>query len=286
MYVENVPTRALGRPSSFAIAAPGPLSKPCAAWAWRRCSTAATRGSDRAAATWSPRGFRPASNLAMARPLGRQYVRWRAGGLRAVDEDDQYEAMDWLSERRRLVRRQHPPVRFRHSRGGKRGRPVVVYRLAGGRRRAAGGGAPGDATDPNALPGAVEPPHGAFRPACSWATAACSPMPAFRICAGTSASAGGRRCATRSARCCAISASPAASFRPQDTAPKPPGMRPSGRTRFPAPRTGRSPPFGPSQSGLCQGGPRPSRSASTRLLRQQDGPLTGIFGCKAKATSP
>lgn len=112
---------------------------------------------DRVVAMIAARVLAPASKLALARELRAETLRTTLGeclGLESVEEDELYEAMDWLLERQERVEqklaKRHlsegtlalydvtstyfegrccPLARFGHSRDGKRDNPQIVFGL-------------------------------------------------------------------------------------------------------------------------------------------------------------
>ena len=139
-------------------------------------------GRQRVLAMIAQRLIRPGSKLASVRSMNNTTLGDELG-LGRFDEDDLYEAMDWLAKRqgeieKRLARRHlrdggHvlydvtssyyegktcPLMRFGYSRDGKRGRPIVVYGVLADR-----GGVPvalraypGDTGDPATVPDQLE----------------------------------------------------------------------------------------------------------------------------------
>ena len=137
---------------------------------------------ERVLAMIAQRLIRPDSKLASVRLMNNTTLCDELG-LGCFDEDDLYEAMDWLAERqgeieKRLARRhlrcgghvlydvtssyyegkKCPLMRFGYSRDGKKGRPIVVYGLLADSRGVpvALQAYPGNAGDPATVPDQLE----------------------------------------------------------------------------------------------------------------------------------
>ena len=145
----------------------------------------ARRGSSarqRVVAMIAQRIIRPDSKLASVRLMNSTTLGEELG-LGRFDEDDLYDAMDWLAERQgeieKCLARRHlrdgaqvlydvtssyyegkscPLVRFGYSRDGKRGRPIVVYGMLADRRGVpvALRAYPGNTGDPATVPDQLE----------------------------------------------------------------------------------------------------------------------------------